>query len=193
LIDSRFTFHDPPVGNDYKFFSAGNLVPNKKFDLLIKSFCDSFDKNENVFLRIAGFGKEYENLKKIIYIYGRENQIKLLGRLSRDEILKEFINSNCFVLPSEYETFGIVYREAMAVGRPVISTRNGGVEEGWDDKFGILVPKNNAMLLSEAMKIMKERRDYDYKYISNKCTELYSFDSVGSKIDEILKKAVLSG
>ena len=59
---------------------------------------------------------------------------------------------NCFVLLSEYETFGIVYREAMASGRPVIAVRNGGVEENWSDAFGILIDKNNYEVILDRKK-----------------------------------------
>ena len=103
-------------------------------------------------------------------------------------MLNQYIACNCFVLPSDYETFGIVYREAMAVGRPVISTKNGGIEENWEDKFGLLVPVGDKLALSNAMvKVYGNIENYDLEYISNKCLEKHSSEAVGFSIHTILK------
>ena len=53
--------------------------------------------------------------------------------------LKELQKSNAFVLASDYETFGVVYIEAMACGNPVIGTRNGGADDIINDACGFLV------------------------------------------------------
>ena len=56
------------------------------------------------------------------------------------------------VLPSEKEALGKVLLEAMACGRPVISTRSGGITDIVDDgKTGLLVPPRNPGALAEAL------------------------------------------
>ncbi len=189
LIDDRFKLYNNIEGdNKFVFFSAGNLTSSKRFDLLIESFCLAFDKHDDVYLSIAGDGREYEKLSNIISNENRQKQITLLGRLGREEMLNQYIACNCFVLPSDYETFGIVYREAMAVGRPVISTKNGGIEENWEDKFGLLVPVGDKLALSNAMvKVYGNIENYDLEYISNKCLEKHSSEAVGFSIHTILK------
>lgn len=191
LIDERFCYHTPSNDLTFTFFSAGNLVPSKKFDLLIEAFCKAFANDEKVCLKIAGAGVEYEKLNRLIKDKKRENQIILLGRLNRDEMLKQYIGCKCFVLPSQYETFGIVYREAMAVGRPIISTKNGGIQDGWEDKFGKLIDIGNEVSLINAMQmIYLSIDDYDTKYISNACLNRFSARKIAGKISDMLKAIV---
>jgi glycosyltransferase involved in cell wall biosynthesis len=57
------------------------------------------------------------------------------------------------VLPTRNEAFGLVLLEAMAAGRPVISTRVGGPEEiVVDGESGLLVPRDDASGLSSALR-----------------------------------------
>ena len=183
LINDRYRYY-PPVNNDkFVFFSAGNLFRSKKFDLLINAFCRAFKKEDKVVLRIGGAGTEFENLKALIRENDREGQIELLGRLSPDEMLREYIACNCFALLSEYETFGIVYREAMAVGRPVIAAKNGGIEEDWEDRFGILTERNDLEQSAKAMRYMKDHAsEYDNAAVSSAAVSKYSSEKIYEKI-----------
>ena len=193
LIDNIFTYNKLKNNDKYIFFSAGNLKYNKRFDMLINAFCNAFDKYDNAHLNIAGTGEEHDRLYNLIVSRGREHQIKLLGNLNRKEILKRYIECNCFVLPSRYETFGIVYREAMAVGRPIISTKNGGIEEGWEDNFGMLIPVDDITSLEDALINMYKHSDkYDLEYISKKCIEKYSSKHIGANITNVLIDSINS-
>lgn len=119
-------------------------------------------------------------------------KIEFLGRLSGEQMIKNYKKCNCFVLLSEYETFGIVFREAMAVGRAVIAAKCGGVEENWLDDFGILVEKNNFSQSRDALiKIVKDYDKYDPKMIAQKTKELYSEEIIYKKIEKQLEKAKL--
>ena len=179
LINNRYCYNSSEIKENFTFFSAGNMFKGKCFDLLIESFCNTFSEKENVRLRIAGAGAELENLKNMICEKKREHQIIMLGRLSSDAMLEEYKKCNCFVLLSEKETFGIVYREAMAVGRPVIAAKNGGVEENWQDEYGMLVDKHDLEQASRAMrKMFINYRGYDCRYISERTHELYSQESI---------------
>ena len=188
MISSRFSFC--PVKKDrdeFVFFSAGNLKHVKRFDLLIRAFAKSFPNNDKVVLRIAGEGVERENLEKIINELRVNDKVKLLGRLGREEMLDEFHNCNVFTLASDHESFGIVYREAAACGRPLVSTRNGGIEHEWRDEFGILVPCDDTDALSVALKqIYENYTDYSPELISKLTLDYCSEKVVMDRIESIL-------
>ena len=57
---------------------------------------------------------------------GIKDDVCFKGRISRNEVFNTICESDVMVLPSDFETFGVVYIEAMACGRPVIATKNGG-------------------------------------------------------------------
>ncbi|MGV8983509.1 glycosyltransferase [Clostridium sp.] len=189
MINIRYTYSPPPKSRIFRFLSVGSLIKRKKMNLIIEAFCLAFNKNDNVKLNIIGDGPERNSLLSLIRDKKREQQIFLLGSLSVNEVYENNVNSNVFVLASECETFGIVYREALAVGRPIISTKNGGVEENWNKEYGYLVDKNDKVRLVDAMKQIYAHYDkFNYRYISQECLKLFSSSIVVSQISEVYKK-----
>ena len=82
----------------------------------------------------------------------------------------------------------------MACGRPVISTRNGGIEQGWKDDFGLLVDVDDIDALAKAMQEMRHSRDkYDFENISSQTLKLYSPEVVSNEISKALERVVLEG
>lgn len=127
VIGKQFKYFAPNrIQDKFIFLSVGNLYPGKRFDLLIEAFCEAFSFDDSVELRIVGSGECLHDIENIIKKNNRMGQIELLGSLVQSDLIEQYKHCNCFVLPSNHETFGVVYREAMAIGRPVITTNHGG-------------------------------------------------------------------
>lgn len=175
MVSPTFTYRDPKyLANGFIFFSLGNLVKSKRFDLAIKSFVKAFKGIANVKLFIGGDGPKKATLEKLIRIYEIDTQVKLIGHLTRKEVIEQMHKCNVFLLPSDYETFGVVYIEALACGKPVIGTKNGGAESIINKKNGIIVSKGNIEQLKEAMMyIYNNYNAYDKHAISRECIETY--------------------
>jgi glycosyltransferase involved in cell wall biosynthesis len=95
---------------------AGRLFKRKGAIQLIKAF----NRIETDWqLRIAGDGPELQNLKKEIYA---NSNIKLLGWLNKEDLIKEYKKSEIFVLMSKEESFGMSILEAMNYGNCIITT-----------------------------------------------------------------------
>ncbi|HTN44703.1 MAG TPA: N-acetyl-alpha-D-glucosaminyl L-malate synthase BshA [Flavipsychrobacter sp.] len=78
-------------------------------------------------LLMIGDGPERQNAEEICRTLSICNDIRFLGKQEQmDEILSI---TDLFVLPSQYESFGLSALEAMACGVPVISTNVGGLPE----------------------------------------------------------------
>lgn len=190
MIHPCFKFHPTTIGK-FVFFAMGSLIPRKGFLPLIYAFTKVF-KGMYVELRIAGSGPEKQLLCKSIERLGMNDQILLLGQLSREETLEQYIKCHCFVLASEAETFGLVYREAMAVGRPIITTRHGGFsQEDWHDEYGYLIDQRDSLQLEQALeKMYLKYNNFDNQKISNLCLSTCDPANVIGKIITILEQSI---
>ena len=125
------------------FISAmGRLSNQKNFPLLIDSYAESDIKNKYN-LAIIGDGPQKSELENLIKGYKLENQIFLLGfRSNPYPYIKQ---SEFFVNTSNYESFGVVILEALALGKMVIATDcpSGPSELVQDSKNGYLTEVNN--------------------------------------------------
>ena len=173
------------------FFACGNLIPRKGFSELIQAFAKEFSSDKYVTLRIGGSGLLKSELEQLIVQTNMSGRIELLGQLTRDDTLSEYINCDCFVLPSKAETYGLVYSEALAVGRPIISTMHGGFGcNDWNDKYGRLIPVDDEFALMSAMRYVYENySEYNLKLISKLCLNDCSKESVALLIHNELEKA----
>lgn len=192
MVNERFHYYPRVRKKAFVFFSAGNLYRVKRMDVLVRAFAEAFRGNEQVKLRIAGDGGERSTLEALIDQLNLTQQVMLIGRLNQENIVQEYIDCDVFALASEHESFGIAYREAMSIGRPVIATDNGGIREGWSDFLGKIVPIDDEKRLANAMQtIYSDYDDYNLKEISEYSRGLTSPIAVISSVEEILQEAVL--
>lgn len=84
---------------------------------------------------------------------GCSDRVLFVGHLSEvDPLIEYYSLCDVFVLPSFYESFGLVYIEAMACSKPVIGTNVGGIPEViHDGKTGILIPPGDTKALEDAI------------------------------------------
>ncbi|GEQ19757.1 glycosyltransferase [Clostridium butyricum] len=172
----------------FNMFSCAFLEEGKGMENLIEAFYLAF-KSKDAILRIGGDGSLREKLEGMIKELGMENQIFLLGALSREDVAKEMKNCKCFALASEHETFGVVYIEALACGKPVIGTYNGGADDIIKDYNGIIIEKKDVEKLKDALVKMKnEYKTYDKNEIREKTILSYSENVLVEKLKGVYKE-----
>lgn len=190
LVDlSLFDIRDIKDNKDeFIFFSLAFLEGEKGFDTLIKSFSRKF-KNKKARLIIGGDGSQREWLEGIAKSENIESQVTFVGALSREEVSKYMNKCDAFVLASRYETFGVVYIEALASGKPVIGTFNGGAEGIINENVGILTEIDNVDKLSDAMEyIEKNYKKYNKESLRIYCTQKFSSNVIINKIINVYKE-----
>jgi glycogen(starch) synthase len=81
-------------------------------------------------------------------------QIRLTGNLSHEDCLDRMRSATAIALPSLYENFPNTCMEAMALGKVVVASSNGGMREMIDDRgqSGFLADPNNVPELAETLK-----------------------------------------
>jgi glycosyltransferase involved in cell wall biosynthesis len=149
-----YIYSDKNPSKVVKIVTSANLIHRKNIDWVINSVNDYRGENE-VELFITGNGPEYDNLLKI-----SSKKITFLGSVSHSKNIALFSECDFFVLPSEKETFGRVYIEALSCGLPCIALKNTGL-------YGY--PVENAMLFVENY---TQCSDSIYKLIDNSALRL---------------------
>lgn len=149
------------ISKNFIFLHIASLDKNKNQELLIKSFEKIAKLNHNVYLNIAGSGYMKKYLESLVKKLDIQKQVNFLGRISQEKVRDEMMKSNCFVLSSNFETFGVVLIEALACGLPLIATECGGPKDIVNKQNGILIKTNNQLELKKAMLYMYEN---SYKY-----------------------------
>ncbi len=146
---------------EFIFFNVASLDDKKNHLLLINAFANKFN-GLPIKLRIAGEGPLNNELKEEVKKLDIQKQVNFLGRISQERVREEMMKSDCFVLSSNFETFGVVLIEALACGLPLIATKCGGPEDIVNEQNGILIDVENQLQLEDAMMTMyKNASKYD--------------------------------
>jgi len=135
---------------------VGRIAYGKGLDLLLNAV-NILKKSKLEFqLNIVGpdFGM-LQYCEKFISENNLENEIKILGKISRTELVKIYKSSDIFILPSRYEAFGIVLIEAMAAKLPIISTNCSSIKYVVEnEKNGCLIEQENYIDLAEKLRYL---------------------------------------
>jgi len=140
------------------FLNVGVLDDRKNQAGLIDAFALKF-AGSTAMLRLGGTGPREAQLRARAAERGVGKQVVFLGHLHREAMLRELQRCDCFVLASQHETFGVVLIEALACGRPIISTRCGGPEDVVTEDCGLLVERDDPLALASAMRSMAATLD----------------------------------
>ncbi len=164
---------------DIIVLTIGRLVEFKNYSLLIEKFSKL---PLNYKLIIVGKGYLEDDFKK----YLSDNSIKnviLETNFIEPDLIKEYIlSSDIYIQPSLIEPFGIAVREAMALCKPIIVTKEGGMIEAINNN-GFYIPKDLSGLKEKIDSCYKKRvlfgnnslrlvKDYDVKKIVDQYLDL---------------------
>ncbi|MCR8560181.1 glycosyltransferase family 4 protein [Mucilaginibacter sp. BJC16-A38] len=114
-----------------KVLFVGRLEFRKGIDVLLDAIPVILKQNTGVHFEIIGNdpGKAYE--KQFLAKNNAETSQKVtfMGKTSQDALKKAYGECDIFVAPSRYESFGLIFIEAMSYGKPVVGCDVGGVSQ----------------------------------------------------------------
>ncbi len=182
----------------FRILFVGRHIERKGIEYLIKAaaILDS-DKFE---IRIAGTGDLTEKLKEQAK-KETPKQVVFLGKLSKEELEKEYETANCFVLPAivdsrgDTEGLGVVLIEATEYGLPVIASDVGGIPDIIiDKKTGMLVAEKNPQALATAIKELAENKALQESLVQGAKEHIkqnFSWDVIIEKQIKIYQEGIL--
>lgn len=146
----RFTPTPVPEGAQ-TLVCVGRLCPQKAQTLLAEAAARLRDSHPDLRLLLIGDGDTRPEIEAIIAREGLEDRVILHGWATGDEVRAAVAAARALVLPSFAEGLPMVIMEALALGRPVISTRIAGIPELLDDSCGWVVEAGDLDGLTAAM------------------------------------------
>ena len=139
--------------------------------------------NVDARLLVVGEGPQGAEWRELTRQLALEDKVKFLGRVSDEELVALYHACDVFVLPAIHrsESWGAVQVEAMACGKPVVATKNGGSEEiVTPGKTGLLCDAADPQGLAESI-VRAIDAPWDASAIV-KSSRLYSWENIGKEV-----------
>jgi len=153
-LDSAFT--DPPPKTEIApatMLTVGRLSGQKGQLILLTALAALAREGVRFKMIIAGDGPIRPLLERRIRELGLEDRVELTGWVSNMQVRSLMLKSRVIVMPSFAEGLPVVLMEALALGRPVITTYVAGIPELVTDRIcGWLVPAGNSVALTRAIR-----------------------------------------
>lgn len=164
--------------------SAGRLIPEKGFDILIYAFKSIVEFYPKYKLIILGEGKCREELQSQIKYLDLEDKVELRGFVSN--VYPYFKNSKACVVASRIEGFPNVLLQMMSQNHKVVSTKCAG---GIDEIEGVFTAETNDVeSLKQAMLLAFEQDTSKNRLVFDSFLEGRSIDNFVSKIETFINE-----
>lgn len=175
--------HSDPL----RILYVGDSSKNKNLFFLINTL-SNLRQEIDLECTIVGFeNSDAEDLIKFIE-KGNYSFVKISGRINDKLKLKSYYrNHDIFIMISKYETFGLVYLEALSQGLPIIHSRGQGIDGYFQDSlFARAVDYNSEEQVHSAIKelminyskastqAIQAANKFDWEYISEEYNDLYN-------------------
>jgi D-inositol-3-phosphate glycosyltransferase len=110
---------------------VGRFAPLKGIDRLMEAMRHLQHHQRLRLIIVGGDGRdapEFQGLQKLARNFGIQEGVTFVGRIEQDNLPAYYSAANVLVVPSYYESFGLVALEALASGTPVVATKVGAME-----------------------------------------------------------------
>lgn len=185
---------------------VGSLWSVKNYPFLLKVYEKILERDPDVKFVIIGKSKASAWAKLIgkkdeSYAEGVEGKLPKhvkdgiyhVSRIDNPQLKFVYPHAKAFLLPSKFEIFGMVLMEAMYLGAPVVTGRNGGSTTlfGDSDQYGQIVETFDTELWADAVMRYLTDNDYASSVVNNarkKVAEEFNWNVIAKKMVTLIKK-----
>lgn len=181
---------------------VGRIEPLKGIDILLEAIAMMVHNGVKVCLSVIGGDpsldpivedNEMARLQALREEYGLGDMVAFLGKRGQDTLPYYYSAADAVVVPSHYESFGMVALEAMACGTPVVASQVGGlaflVKDG---ETGYTVPVEDPQALADTLTMLVD--DYDLRQeMGARAAEFaknYSWEMIAEQIIGVYKSTI---
>jgi hypothetical protein len=209
LPDQSYNYQKKRFDENIQILFVGRLEYRKGIDILLQAIPVLCREHPNIDFVIVGddtlpagtdkpfkdsFIKKYQNASFI-------DRVTFSGKVDDEILFQQYADCDIFVAPSRYESFGLIFIEAMMFSKPVIGCNAGGMKEIIEDrKNGFLVSAGDLQSLLEALNtlISSEKLRVEFgknsrKIYEKKFTDEIMVDNVLSFYNTVLEKELQAG
>ncbi len=188
--------------NKKLIFSVGRLTRRKGFDQTIRSISRLNKNGLDVHYAIAGTGEDSEYLESLAKNLGVAENVHFLGHVTEIDLPRWYNAADVFVMPNreingDTEGFGMVFIEANACGKPVVSGMAGGTGGAViHGETGFRIDGNSLNELTETIGKLLTDQSLSNQLGKNglrRARELFSWNSIAEqtkKINQYLRESV---
>lgn len=173
---------------------VGRFDPMKGLDDLLKSLASLPPSLPFRLELVGGDGpqsKEHRRLEKLCESLGLARKTRFAGPLPQNLLVERYRQNDVVVVPSRYESFGLVALEALACGTPVAATRVGVMEEVIvEGHNGALAEKGESGLAEAISRAMALSRHGDGKEIA-RSVAAWDWRLVAERLVDVYRKSIV--
>lgn len=190
---------DAPIRN---FMFVGRMSMYKHSQAIPEALHSVYGKDGFSMTFIGKKEAAYLPTKEVCEQYGISDNVAFLGQINRNDIIDWYDKSDCFVMISDHEVFGLVYLEAMSRGCITIAGDNGGmvgiIEDGVNgflckpgdsEALADIIRRINNMTVEKRREMSRKARQTALEFTDNKVAQYY-LENV-TKLEPIDYKAMV--
>ena len=169
-----------------KFMFVGRMAMYKHSQAIPEALYSVYGKEGFSMTFIGKKEAAYPPTKEVCEHYGISDNVAFLGQIDRNDIIDWYDKSDCFVMISDHEVFGLVYLEAMSRGCITIAGDNGGmvgiIEDGVNgflckpgdsEALAGIIRRINNMTVEERQEMSRKAHQTAFEFTDNKVAQYY--------------------
>ena len=141
----------PPRGPSAPLICVGRLCPEKAQLVTVEALARIATEHPDLHIQFVGDGEDRAAIEARIAAHGLGDRVSLFGWRSHEEVRRLIGEARALILPSFAEGLPMVLMEALALGRPVVTTPVAGIPELVTQECGWLVEPGDEDGLARAL------------------------------------------